>query len=216
MPLSLFPFDPLSVCEPDHHYHLIPPLFKMSCLFFFRNLFNFIVLQIVEYKLSNWPWWDEDVIFHKMHFLKIPVSVTNYILVHGVFIEHLYWLFNSVITSATKGGRRLCFHHCLSVCEQDIFKSYGRIRTKLDGQVGYVTSTNWWDFGCGAHAGINGIQNLNCSAWSDLIETCQEYCWGPADVPFQGLILIGQAVPKLRPFICQPMTGHGAMTSRLT
>ena len=38
--------------------------------------------------------------------------------------------------------------------------------------------------------------------WSDLIETCQEYCWGPEDVPFQGLILIGQAVPKLWPFIC--------------
>ena len=51
---------------------------------------------------------------------------------------------------------------------------------------------------------------------SDLIETCQEYCRGPADVPFQGLISIGQAVPKLRPFICQPMTGHGAMTSRMT
>ena len=36
--------------------------------------------------------------------------------------------------------------------------------------------------------------------WSDLIETCQEYCRGPRDVPFQGLILIGRAVPKLRPF----------------
>ena len=52
--------------------------------------------------------------------------------------------------------------------------------------------------------------------WSDLIETCQEYCWGREDVRFQGLILIGQAVPKLRPFIYQPMTGHGAMMSRLT
>ena len=51
---------------------------------------------------------------------------------------------------------------------------------------------------------------------SDLIETSQEYCRGPADVPFQGLILIGQAVPKLRPFIYQPMTGHGAMTSRVS
>ena len=51
---------------------------------------------------------------------------------------------------------------------------------------------------------------------SDLIETCQEYCRGPADVPFRGLISIGWAVPKLRPFICQPMTGHGAMTSRMT
>ena len=47
-------------------------------------------------------------------------------------------------------------------------------------------------------------------------ETCQEYCRGPEDVPFQGLILIGQAVPKLRPFICKPITGHGAMTSRMT
>ena len=35
-------------------------------------------------------------------------------------------------------------------------------------------------------------------------------------MPFQGLILIGQVVPKLRPFICQPMTGHSAMTSQLT
>ena len=39
--------------------------------------------------------------------------------------------------------------------------------------------------------------------WSDLIETCQVYCWGPEYVPFQGLILIGQVVPKLWPFIYQ-------------
>ena len=26
--------------------------------------------------------------------------------------------------------------------------------------------------------------------WSNLIETCQEYCWGPEDVRFQGLILL--------------------------
>ena len=39
--------------------------------------------------------------------------------------------------------------------------------------------------------------------WSDLIETCQVYCWGPVDVSFQGLILIGQVVPKLWPFIYQ-------------
>ena len=51
--------------------------------------------------------------------------------------------------------------------------------------------------------------------WSDLIETCQEYCRGRADVPFQGLIWIGRVVPRLRTFICQPMTGHGAM-SRMT
>ena len=51
---------------------------------------------------------------------------------------------------------------------------------------------------------------------SDLIETCQEYCRGPADVPFWGLISIGRAVPKLRPFICRPRTRHGAMTSRMT
>ena len=29
------------------------------------------------------------------------------------------------------------------------------------------------------------------------------YCWGPEYVPFQGLILIGQVVPKLWPFIYQ-------------
>ena len=39
--------------------------------------------------------------------------------------------------------------------------------------------------------------------WSDLIKTCQLYCWGPEDVPFQGLILIGQVLPKLWPFIYQ-------------
>ena len=39
--------------------------------------------------------------------------------------------------------------------------------------------------------------------WSDLIETCQVYCWGPEDVPFQGFKLIGQVVPKLWPFIYQ-------------
>ena len=39
--------------------------------------------------------------------------------------------------------------------------------------------------------------------WSDLIETCQVYCWGPEYVRFQGLILIGQVVPKLWPFIYQ-------------
>ena len=35
--------------------------------------------------------------------------------------------------------------------------------------------------------------------WSDLIETYQVYCWGPVDVPFQGLILIGQVQPGFEP-----------------
>ena len=39
--------------------------------------------------------------------------------------------------------------------------------------------------------------------WSDLIEACQVYCWGPECVPFHGLILIRQVVPKLWPFIYQ-------------
>ena len=39
--------------------------------------------------------------------------------------------------------------------------------------------------------------------WSDLIETYHVYCWGPEYVHFQGLILIGQVVPKLWPFIDQ-------------
>ena len=42
---------------------------------------------------------------------------------------------------------RGCFHPCLSVCEWDISKSYGRIRTKLGGHVGYVTRKNRFDFG---------------------------------------------------------------------
>ena len=36
---------------------------------------------------------------------------------------------------------------CLSVCEQDISKSYGLIRTKLGGQVESVTRMNCLDFG---------------------------------------------------------------------
>ena len=42
-----------------------------------------------------------------------------------------------VITSATEGGRRLCFHLsvCLYVCEHDISKSYGQIRMKFGEQV---------------------------------------------------------------------------------
>ena len=40
-----------------------------------------------------------------------------------------------------------CFHPCLSVCEQDISKSYELIMTKLGGQVECVTRTNWFDFG---------------------------------------------------------------------
>ena len=35
----------------------------------------------------------------------------------------------------------------LFVCEQDISKHYGRIRTTLGGQVGCVTRINWFDFG---------------------------------------------------------------------
>ena len=46
--------------------------------------------------------------------------------------------------------------------------------------------------------------------WSDRIETCQVYYWGPEYVPFQCLILIWQVLPKLWPFIYQPMTGHVA------
>ena len=34
---------------------------------------------------------------------------------------------------------------------------------------------------------------------------------GPEYVPFQGLILIGQVLPKLWPFIYQPMTRHVAV-----
>ena len=45
------------------------------------------------------------------------------------------------------------------------------------------------------------------------METCQVYCWGPVDVPFQGLILIGQVLPKLWPFIYQPMKGHIAASA---
>ena len=61
----------------------------------------------------------------------------------------LFLSFNCSITSTTEGGRRLRFHPfvCLAVCEQDISKSQGRIWTKLEGQVGFVTRINWFDFG---------------------------------------------------------------------
>ena len=36
---------------------------------------------------------------------------------------------------------------CLSVCEQDISKSCGRIQTKLGGQVGCLTMMNQFNFG---------------------------------------------------------------------
>ena len=40
---------------------------------------------------------------------------------------------------------------CLSsVCEMDIWKSYGRVMTKLGGRVGSVTITSRFDFGSGA------------------------------------------------------------------
>ena len=46
--------------------------------------------------------------------------------------------------------------------------------------------------------------------WSDLIETCQVYCWGSEYVPFQGLILIAQMVPKKTyPHCYSKSTGGG-------
>ena len=63
----------------------------------------------------------------------------------AVCLFQVWWSF---ITCITKSGSKLCFHTsvCLSVCEQDISKSYGWIRT-FDGQVVCVTRTNWLDFG---------------------------------------------------------------------
>ena len=54
----------------------------------------------------------------------------------------------SIITSTTKGGRRLCFHPfvCLFVREQAISKSYGRIQTKFGGQ-GRLFDKDEFDFG---------------------------------------------------------------------
>ena len=64
-------------------------------------------------------------------------------------------VFFSLFTSATGGGRKLCFHPylsvclfvCLSVCVHDISKIYRRIQTKLDGHVGCVTRKNSFNFG---------------------------------------------------------------------
>ena len=58
-------------------------------------------------------------------------------------------LFPFVVTSATEGGWRLCFHPCLCLidCEQNISKSCGRIWMKFGGELGYVTPTKLSDFG---------------------------------------------------------------------
>ena len=60
------------------------------------------------------------------------------------------WFSPELITSATEGGRRLCFHSslavCSSVCVQDISKCCGRIRMKLGGHIGRVTRLNVLDF----------------------------------------------------------------------
>ena len=42
---------------------------------------------------------------------------------------------------------QVCLSVCLSVCEQGISRSYGRIWTKLGGQVGCGTRPNCLDFG---------------------------------------------------------------------
>ena len=51
-------------------------------------------------------------------------------------------MYLALFTSATEGGWRLCFHHCLFVCEQDISECCGRIWTEFGGQVGCVIMTN--------------------------------------------------------------------------
>ena len=61
-------------------------------------------------------------------------------------LDVLQWRPDCPISSATKGGWRLCFHHCLSVFEQDISKSYGWILTKFDWQFGCGTRMKWLDF----------------------------------------------------------------------
>ena len=84
-------------------------------------------------------WWWED-------------QCTNHIV--NLFLCYCPFLLSLVVTSATTGGWRLCFHLYLPVClfvcfsmSKNIPKSYEWIWTKLGGKVGCVTRMSWFDFG---------------------------------------------------------------------
>ena len=76
---------------------------------------------------------------------------TEVIMLSRHFMEG-NWVIEGKIPShiVIEGGRRLCFHICLSVCGQDIWKGYRWIQMKLGGQVGSVIYIlcSLWLLGC--------------------------------------------------------------------
>ena len=82
------------------------------------------------------------VIYRRTHTTLLPCTIIIINIISITIYQHRCFDSDNI-----KGGQRLCFHPCLSVCEQDASKSYGWIRMELGGQVGCATETNQFDFG---------------------------------------------------------------------